>query len=110
MGDVVFLTGALVAVAAGMLTPIFILVKSVETYRLANRDRAVYVFRAMLALGVWCALSLGMMFLMFVYVYSSAHSQPDAPADWSWLTVYIFLTAGYGLVGLVLVRWMTRQE
>lgn len=110
MGDSLFLIGVLVAVLAGALTPIFVLVKSIETYRLVNKDRAVYIFKAGLAFGVWFALSMGIMFLMFVYVFSSAHRTPGAATDWSWLAVFNLLTLAYASAGFGLVRWMMRRE
>lgn len=76
MGDSLFVVAVLVAVLAGALTPIFVLVKSIETYRLVNKDRGIYIFKAGLALCVWFLLSMGIMFLMFVYVFSSAHRRP----------------------------------
>jgi hypothetical protein len=110
MDDLLFLLGGFIALAAGVLTPIFILVKAIETYRLVNRDRNVYVFKSLVALGVWVALSLGILFLMFVYVFSSAHRIPNAPPDWRWLAIFISLTLAYGLIGWGLVRWMMRRE
>jgi hypothetical protein len=110
MRDLLFLIGVLVAVLAGALTPIFVLVKSIQTYKLVNKDRAVYILRAGLALGVWIALSVGIMFLMFVYVFSSAHQAPGAATDWPWLTTFNLLTLAYAAVGFGLVRWMMRSE
>ena len=108
--DSLFLLGALVAVVAGALTPIFVLVKSIETYRFVNKDRGVYIFKASLALGVWFVLSMGMRFLMFVYVFSSAHRGPGAATDWSWLAIFNLLTLAYSASGFGLVRWMMRRE
>jgi hypothetical protein len=110
MGDLVFLMGVLMALAAGGLTMTLIIVKAAETYRLVNKDRAVYIFKAGLALGIWGVLSLGLMFLMFIYLYSAPHRAPHAPTPWSWLAVFISLIVGYGLVGWVLVRWMMKRE
>jgi hypothetical protein len=70
MSDLLLLLGFFIALAAGVLTPIFILVKAIETYRLVNRDRNVYVFRSVIALGAWLALSLVMLFLMFANVFA----------------------------------------
>lgn len=110
MGDFLFLVGVLVAGAGGVMTPIFVLVKSIETYRLVNKDRGVYVLKAGLALGIWFTLSMGIMFLMFVYVFSSAHRRPGGATDWSWLAIFNLLTLAYSAVGFGLVRWIMRRE
>ena len=110
MGDLLFVIGLLVAVVAGALTPLFVLAKSIGTYRLVNKDRAVYILRAGLALTVWVALSMGIMWLVFVYVFSSAHRIPGAATDWSWLTVFNLLALAYAAAGFGLVRWMIRRE
>jgi hypothetical protein len=50
------------------------------------------------------------MWLVFGYVFSSAHRIPAAATDWSWLTVFNLLTLAYAAAGFGLVRWIMRRE
>lgn len=110
MGDLIFLLGVLIALTAGALTPIFIIVKSAEACRIEDADKGQCIVKAGFALAVWGFLSLGIMFLMFVYVYGSAHRIPDAPTAWRWLLTFLSLTIAYGLIGFGLVRLIMPPE
>lgn len=110
MSDLLLLLGFFIALATGVLTPIFILVKAIETYRLMNRDRDVYVVKSIIALGAWLAVTLVMLYLLFANVFASAHRDRNTPPNWTGLVVFISLILAYGLIGLGLVRWMMRRE
>jgi hypothetical protein len=110
MADLLFIVGFYLALAAGLLTPILILVKAIETYRLVNIDPNVYIFKSIVAMSVWLVLSLGMSFMMFVYVFASAHRDRNATPNWTGVIVFVSLTLMYSLFGWGLVRWMMRRK
>jgi hypothetical protein len=110
MADKIFLIDTLFFLTVALLVAALIYIKSTQTYRLANRDRSVYMFKACLALAIWVVLSMWLLWLIFVYVYTRPHVKPGEPPDSSWIWMFTCFVAGYALIGYALVRWMKRVE
>jgi hypothetical protein len=109
--DIIFLVSLAAAALAACLTPIFTIIKSVETYRDVNRDRAVYIFKALLAMAAWGVLTCGMLFMLFAHVYGMAHRvNREVPPDWRAALILLALAGVYGLAGVGLVYWMSCKE
>ena len=106
---------ALVIVAVG--TPLIVLVKSVFDFWRAKSDRGNIALKGFAALAVWFLISWGMMFMLFVTVFSAAHSEyrlshggaPDPSGSDDPTGMIILLVVIYTLACGGLSYWMLRQ-
>ena len=109
------ITIVLGAVAVG--TPLVTLNKSALDFRRAEQCRGKIVLRGLGALAIWFLISLGMMFMLFVTFFSSAHSEyrlshggaPDPSGSDDPTGMIVVLVAIYALAGGGLSYWVLRR-
>jgi hypothetical protein len=97
-------------------TPLVILVKSALDFRRAEQGRGSIFLRGVGALAIWLVVSLGMMFMLFVTFFSSAHSEyrlshggaPDLSGSDDPTGMILMLVVIYALAGGGLSYWMLR--
>jgi hypothetical protein len=104
-----FLEWGFLIVAA--LTPILIIVKSVQSYRLVGQDIETFRFKAVAAICIWLFLTLGMMLIFGFLAYVISHAMSRDPFIKPHPTIgYIVLHLFYFAVCYLLVDWVSRRR
>jgi lysylphosphatidylglycerol synthetase-like protein (DUF2156 family) len=111
----------LIALMVGVATPLVIIIGSIVAVNRASQSRSAVVIRVLIGLGLWAAVSVFTLFVMFVNMYSVAHTDyayqhgrvnPDdaARVDNFLIAVRAVYIIICGLMGYYYLRLMKRRE
>jgi uncharacterized Tic20 family protein len=97
---------------ASILTPAFIVAQSIRNYRHVGHGKGKFVTKALIALTVWSALTLVMVFVesAIAAVSRAAHTINPSSDDVVFLGKIAGLHLVYVLAGCGLVYWIVSRE
>jgi hypothetical protein len=94
--------------AAGVLLPLYVIIRSVINFAYAVDGRGAIVVKAVVSLAVWVIISSIFMFIPFMLVFEPGTKDPVV-ADLKITIVTVVLTILYIVIGLVLAYWVRLQ-
>ena len=101
MRDIIFILPILLALGIAPVIPIIIFARTGETYR--------DLIKSLFLLGVWCAISFLMVFVMLGYLSVGNYVRGYDPPIVTRALKYLGLVSVYGLMGLGLLRALKKS-
>jgi ABC-type Na+ efflux pump permease subunit len=86
--------------------PLGILGVFLHRVRILKHDWKPVLAKGIGAVAVWLFLSFVMMYVNFIFVYSGAHTPPEARGAVMPMLILLAITIGYGLAGWGLCYWV----
>ncbi|HEV7858029.1 MAG TPA: hypothetical protein VGO91_05320 [Pyrinomonadaceae bacterium] len=96
---------------AAALTPVLIIIRSMEGYRLVKQEIETFRFKAVAAIFIWLCLTMAMLLILGFIAYVTSHAMSIEPSLKPHPTLdYVGLHSAYFSVCYLLVSWVSPRK